>query len=90
MALRGPDGSMQKAVEGMEAQRTHTFIFFALGLVTLNLGLIGITWVLAVWYNALLVSEQHKVCSRRYILLLLRASRRCFALTACHLRFVYR
>jgi hypothetical protein len=56
MALRGPDGSMQKAVEGMQAQRTHTFIFFALGLVFLNLGLIGISWVNAVWYNALLVT----------------------------------
>jgi hypothetical protein len=56
MALRGPDGSMAKAVSGMDAERQEIFLFFGLGLWFLMLGLIAVAWCKAFWHNAVLVT----------------------------------
>ena len=45
LALRGPDGSMQRAVEGMYKERRHVFRQFATGLFTLLLAVIFGGWL---------------------------------------------
>eukprot|EP00004_Rigifila_ramosa_P003767 TRINITY_DN14008_c0_g1_i1.p1 TRINITY_DN14008_c0_g1~~TRINITY_DN14008_c0_g1_i1.p1 ORF type:complete len:219 (-),score=34.17 TRINITY_DN14008_c0_g1_i1:23-658(-) len=44
LALRGPAGSMQKAVEGMREERKQLFLCFGMGLVFLQFSVIARTW----------------------------------------------
>mmetsp|Transcript_38309 Transcript_38309/g.84174 ORF Transcript_38309/g.84174 Transcript_38309/m.84174 type:complete len:198 (-) Transcript_38309:553-1146(-) len=45
-ALRGKDGSMDKAVEGMLAERAFIFACFGVGLITTLLALMSASWIL--------------------------------------------
>jgi hypothetical protein len=72
LALRGPNGSMAKAVNGMDAERQEIFLFFGLGLWFLMLGLIAVAWCKAFWHNALLVT----VISLVFMQLFLRYTKR--------------
>jgi len=45
-ALRGKDGSMDKAVEGMLAERAFIFACFGVGLITTLLALMSAAWIL--------------------------------------------
>ena len=45
-ALRGKDGSMDKAVDGMHAERTFIFTCFGVGLITTLLALMSAAWIL--------------------------------------------
>ncbi len=44
LALRGPEGSMKRAVEGMLHERQHIYFAFGLGLFALILSAIAYTW----------------------------------------------
>jgi len=46
LALRGPDGSVERAVEGMHEERRNVFAAFAAGLASLLLGMIFVAWLL--------------------------------------------
>lgn len=45
-ALRGKDGSMDKAVDGMHAERKFIFACFGIGLITTLLTLIAAAWII--------------------------------------------
>lgn len=45
-ALRGKDGSMDAAVDGMHAERTFIFTCFGVGLITTLLALMSAAWIL--------------------------------------------
>jgi len=45
-ALRGKDGSMDMAVDGMHAERTFIFSCFGVGLITTLLALMSAAWIL--------------------------------------------
>lgn len=45
-ALRGKDGSMDKAVDGMLAERAFIFACFGVGLITTLLALMSAAWIL--------------------------------------------
>jgi len=45
-ALRGKDGSMDKAVDGMHAERSFIFACFGVGLITTLLALMSAAWIL--------------------------------------------
>jgi len=45
-ALRGKDGSMDKAVDGMHAERAFIFACFGVGLITTLLALMSAAWIL--------------------------------------------
>jgi len=44
LALRGPEGSMHRAVDGMRGERTVIFLAFGAGLVSLLMAVIGLAW----------------------------------------------
>ncbi|GAB5355846.1 hypothetical protein AAMO2058_000240100 [Amorphochlora amoebiformis] len=46
LALRGPDGSVERAVEGMHEERRNIFVAFALGLTSLLTGMVFGAWLL--------------------------------------------
>uniref|UniRef100_A0A7S4DTP6 H(+)-exporting diphosphatase n=2 Tax=Lotharella globosa TaxID=91324 RepID=A0A7S4DTP6_9EUKA len=46
LALRGPDGSVERAVEGMHEERRGVFISFAIGLASLLMGMIFGAWIM--------------------------------------------
>lgn len=52
LALRGPDGSMHTAVEGMQAERGSVFRFFGMGVVALHLETAFLGWCTSEWYFA--------------------------------------
>lgn len=52
LALRGPDGSMHEAVEGMQAERAETFRFFAFGIISIHFALCAAAWATSTWYCA--------------------------------------
>jgi hypothetical protein len=56
LALRGPDGSMHEAVEGMQAERAETFRFFAFGIISIHFALCAAAWATATWYCATVTS----------------------------------
>ena len=64
LALRGPDGSMHEAVEGMQAERAETFLFFAYGIVCIHLALCAAVWATCKWYNATVMSESVRMDGR--------------------------
>lgn len=45
-ALRGKDGSMDKAVDGMHAERSFIFTCFGVGLITTLMALMSAAWIL--------------------------------------------
>ena len=45
LALRGPEGSMPRAVDGMAKERENVFMFFGLGLVCFHLSGITLSWL---------------------------------------------
>jgi len=55
-ALRGRDGSMDQAVDGMAAERTFIFTCFGVGLVTTLLALMSAAWILMTTEVAALAS----------------------------------
>jgi hypothetical protein len=44
LALRGPEGSMSRAVDGMRGERSTIFKAFGGGLISLLLAVIGLAW----------------------------------------------
>eukprot|EP00472_Partenskyella_glossopodia_P006093 CAMPEP_0197517760 /NCGR_PEP_ID=MMETSP1318-20131121/2836_1 /TAXON_ID=552666 /ORGANISM="Partenskyella glossopodia, Strain RCC365" /LENGTH=174 /DNA_ID=CAMNT_0043067593 /DNA_START=231 /DNA_END=755 /DNA_ORIENTATION=+ len=54
LALRGPDGSVERAVEGMHEERRNVFIAFAVGLASLLVGMIFGAWLLMPLESAVL------------------------------------
>uniref|UniRef100_A0A7S2N243 Uncharacterized protein n=1 Tax=Haptolina brevifila TaxID=156173 RepID=A0A7S2N243_9EUKA len=67
-ALRGQDGSMDVAVDGMNAERTFIFASFGIGVVSTLGCLLSAAWVLmepevAVMASILVVSTMYMVCS---------------------------
>ena len=46
LALRGPDGSMHKAVEGMAYERRLTFIYFCGGLICFLFTGMMLSWLI--------------------------------------------
>lgn len=45
LALRGPDGSMARAVEEMYSQRFHVFLSFGVGIVSCLLSVLFLCWI---------------------------------------------
>lgn len=56
LALRGPDGSMHKAVDEMLEEYRLTFFFFGIGLVAFHFSAILFAWVEFIWTVALAMS----------------------------------
>ena len=46
LALRGPDGSMVEACDGMVAERRQVFISFGIGLIAFLFSAIAVSWIL--------------------------------------------
>ncbi len=55
-ALRGKDGSMDSAVDGMYAERAFIFACFGVGLITTLLALMAAAWILMTMEVALVAS----------------------------------
>ena len=55
-ALRGKDGSMDKAVDGMHAERAFIFACFGVGLITTLLALMAAAWILMTLEVAIVAS----------------------------------
>jgi hypothetical protein len=49
LALRGPDGSMHRAVDEMLEEYRLTFFFFGIGLVAFHISAILFAWVEFIW-----------------------------------------
>jgi hypothetical protein len=49
LALRGPDGSMHRAVDGLRLEYRLTFLFFAAGLVSFHFSAILFGWMQFSW-----------------------------------------
>jgi hypothetical protein len=49
LALRGPDGSMHRAVDEMLEEYRLTFFFFGIGLVAFHFSAILFAWVEFIW-----------------------------------------
>lgn len=45
LALRGPDGSMHRAVDGLMLEYRLTFVFFTLGLVAFHVSALLFAWL---------------------------------------------
>ena len=45
LALRGPDGSMHRAVDGLMLEYRLTFVFFSMGLVAFHLSALIFAWL---------------------------------------------
>jgi hypothetical protein len=56
LALRGPDGSMRKAVDGMQEERVAALWYFVAGLVMLHVTVMVGMFLLADWKPATMVS----------------------------------
>eukprot|EP00741_Cyanophora_paradoxa_P007412 tig00001128_g7171.t1 len=56
LALRGPDGSMHRAVDGMNYERNWTFKFFCAGMVSFHISGISLAWLKFQWPEATIVS----------------------------------
>ncbi|KAJ1637214.1 hypothetical protein T492DRAFT_954666 [Pavlovales sp. CCMP2436] len=56
LALRGPDGSMHRAVDEMLEEYRLTFFFFGIGLVAFHFSAILFAWVEFIWTVALAMS----------------------------------
>ena len=55
-ALRGKDGSMDKAVDGMHAERAFIFACFGVGLINTLLALMSAAWILMTFEVALVAT----------------------------------
>lgn len=55
-ALRGRDGSMDKAVDGMAAERAFIFSCFGVGLITTLMALMSASWILMTYEVACVAS----------------------------------
>jgi len=53
LALRGPDGSMHRAVDGLMLEYRLTFVFFTLGLVAFHVSALLFAWLEFSWPVAL-------------------------------------
>ena len=53
LALRGPDGSMHRAVDGLMMEYRLTFLFFTLGLIFFHLSALLFAWLEFSWPVAL-------------------------------------
>lgn len=53
LALRGPDGSMHRAVDGLMLEYRLTFLFFTMGLVSFHLSALIFAWLEFSWPVAL-------------------------------------
>ena len=53
LALRGPDGSMHRAVDGLMLEYRLTFLFFTLGLIAFHLSALLFAWLEFSWPVAL-------------------------------------
>ena len=49
LALRGPDGSMHRAVDGLMLEYRLTFLFFTLGLIAFHLSALLFAWLEFPW-----------------------------------------
>ena len=67
LALRGPDGAMMRAVEGMYQERKQVFVSFALGLFFMLGGAFVGSWIIMPWEAASLASLIILVCMRRSV-----------------------
>lgn len=56
LALRGPDGSMHKAVDEMMEEYRLTFLFFAVGLLAFHVSALLFAWLEFIWPVALAMS----------------------------------
>jgi len=56
LALRGPDGSMHKAVDEMMEEYRLTFLFFGLGLLAFHISALLFAWLEFIWPVALAMS----------------------------------
>eukprot|EP00434_Breviolum_minutum_P041633 symbB.v1.2.037037.t1/scaffold5364.1/size27975/2 len=45
LGLRGPDGSVRRAADGMHNQRSHIFWFFGAGLVSCSFAIMLVAWI---------------------------------------------
>jgi len=55
-ALRGKDGSMDQAVDGMHAERAFIFSCFGVGLITTLMALMSAAWILMTFEVAMVAS----------------------------------
>ena len=53
LALRGPDGSMHRAVDGLMLEYRLTFLFFTMGLIAFHLSALLFAWLEFSWPVAL-------------------------------------
>lgn len=53
LALRGPDGSMHRAVDGLMLEYRLTFVFFTMGLVAFHISALLFAWLEFSWPVAL-------------------------------------
>lgn len=58
LALRGPDGSMHKAVDEMLEEYRLTFFFFGVGLVAFHFSAILFAWVEFIWSAACRIAKE--------------------------------
>ena len=49
LALRGPDGSMHRAVDGLMLEYRLTFLFFTMGLVAFHVSALLFAWLEFSW-----------------------------------------
>mmetsp|Transcript_3083 Transcript_3083/g.5437 ORF Transcript_3083/g.5437 Transcript_3083/m.5437 type:complete len:336 (+) Transcript_3083:146-1153(+) len=56
LALRGPDGSMQRAVDGMNVERIYTFWFFCVGMACFHFSGMFVAWLRFKWPEALVIN----------------------------------
>ena len=74
-ALRGKDGSMDQAVDGMHAERAFIFTCFGVGLITTLLALMSAAWILMTLEVALVATLGISWC----IFVIVRQARRIHA-----------
>mmetsp|Transcript_36817 Transcript_36817/g.59538 ORF Transcript_36817/g.59538 Transcript_36817/m.59538 type:complete len:294 (-) Transcript_36817:116-997(-) len=56
LALRGPEGSMGRAVDGMNFERNFSFVFFCAGMVAFHISGMSLAWLKFKWPEAIVVS----------------------------------
>ena len=66
LALRGPDGSLQQSVDGMQAERVDALRFFTMGLIFFHLTIIAgsycyVDWPFATAFSVVLLFSLYKV-----------------------------
>lgn len=74
LALRGPDGSVHPAVEGMIAEYQQAYLCFVLGLICFHFSAVLFGWLMFSWFVASCVSS----CTLGSLYLLLRFASRVY------------